>query len=125
MALPQKLYAVVSHSSQPVTRKPDVVEMRANKLQELKTKEAIDRANLVLDRLEQRVAHYDAQSNPCTNSPSNRWSSAGRVSSAGWINWGIRSWQNCAKRISSGQTAIAGNFKRFPVPRPSRLIICP
>jgi hypothetical protein len=61
MALPQKLYAVVSHTSQPVTRKADVVEMRANKLQELKTKEAIDRANVVLDRLEQRVAHYDAQ----------------------------------------------------------------
>jgi hypothetical protein len=37
MALPQKLYAVVSHTSQPVTRKPDVVEIRANKLQELKT----------------------------------------------------------------------------------------
>jgi Siphovirus Gp157 len=61
MALPQKLYAVVSHSAQPVTRKPDLVEIRANKLQELKTKEAIDRANVVLDRLEQRVAHYDAQ----------------------------------------------------------------
>jgi Siphovirus Gp157 len=61
MALPQKLYAVVSHTAQPVTRKPDVVEIRANKLQELKTKEAIDRANVVLDRLEQRVAQYDAQ----------------------------------------------------------------
>src|SRR3954470_24575428 len=61
MALPQKLYAVVSHTSQPVTRKPDAVEMRANKLQELKTKQAIDRANVVLDRLEQRVARYDAQ----------------------------------------------------------------
>ena len=61
MALPQKLYAVVSHTAQPVTRKPDVVELRAHKLQELKTKEAIDRANVVLDRLEQRVAHYDAE----------------------------------------------------------------
>src|SRR5437868_749227 len=61
MALPQNLYAVVSHTAQPVTRKPNVVEVRANKLQELKTKEAIDRANVVLDRLEQRVAHYDAQ----------------------------------------------------------------
>ena len=61
MALPQKLYAVVGHTAQPVTRKPDVVELRAHKLQELKTKEAIDRANVVLDRLEQRVAHYDAE----------------------------------------------------------------
>ena len=61
MALPQKLYALVSHTSRPVTRKPDSVEIRANKLQELKTKKAIDRANVVLDRLEQRVAHYDAQ----------------------------------------------------------------
>jgi hypothetical protein len=61
MALPQNLYAVVSHASQPVTRKPNVIEVHANKLQERKTKEAIDRANVVLDRLEQRVAHYDAQ----------------------------------------------------------------
>jgi hypothetical protein len=61
MALPQKLYAVVSHTSQPVTRKPNLLEIRANKLQERKTKEAIDRANVVLDRLEQRVAHYDAE----------------------------------------------------------------
>jgi Siphovirus Gp157 len=61
MALPRKLYAVVSHTDQPVTRKQNLVEIRANKLQELKTKEAIDRANTVLDRLEQRVAHYDAQ----------------------------------------------------------------
>ena len=51
----------MSHTSQPVTRKPNMVEIRANKLEELKTKEAIDRANVVLDRLEQRVAHYDAE----------------------------------------------------------------
>lgn len=61
MALPQKLYAVVSRTSQPATRKPNLVEVRANKVKELQTKEAIDRANVVLDRLEQRVAHYDAQ----------------------------------------------------------------
>ena len=61
MAFPQKLYAVVSHASQPVSRKPNVVEIRANKLRELETKKAIDRANMVLDRLEKRVAHYDAQ----------------------------------------------------------------
>ena len=61
MAFPQKLFAVVSHAPQPVTRKPNVVEIRANKMQELKTKKAIDRANAVLDRLEQRVAHYDAE----------------------------------------------------------------
>ena len=30
MPLPQKLYAVVSHTAQPVTRKPDLVEMRAD-----------------------------------------------------------------------------------------------
>jgi Gp157 protein len=61
MAFPRRLYAVVSHASQPVTRKPNMVEIRANKLQELETKKAIDRANVVLDRLEQRVAYYDAQ----------------------------------------------------------------
>jgi hypothetical protein len=61
MAFPHRLYAVVSHASQPVTREPEVVELRVNKLQEVKPKEAIDRANVVLDRLEQRVAHYDAQ----------------------------------------------------------------
>ena len=52
MAFPQRLYAVLSDTSQPVTRKPNVVEIRANKLQELKTKKAVDRANAVLDRLE-------------------------------------------------------------------------
>ena len=61
MAFPQKLYAVVSHASQPATGQPNVVEIRANKLQELKTKKAIDRANAVLDRLERRLAHYDAE----------------------------------------------------------------
>jgi Siphovirus Gp157 len=61
MAFPRKLYAVVSHASQPVIRKPNVLEIRTNKLQELKTKKVIDRANAVLDRLEQRVAHYDGQ----------------------------------------------------------------
>ena len=61
MAFPPRLYAVISHTAQPVTRKPNLVEIRANKLQELKTKKAIDRANVVLDRLEQRVADYDAQ----------------------------------------------------------------
>jgi hypothetical protein len=61
MAFPHRLYAVVSHASQPVTREPEVVELRVNKLQEVKPKEAIDRANVVLDRLEQRVAHYDAE----------------------------------------------------------------
>jgi Siphovirus Gp157 len=61
MAFPPRLYAVVSHASQPVTRKPNVLEIRANQLQEVKTKKAIDRANAVLDRLEERVADYDAQ----------------------------------------------------------------
>lgn len=61
MPFPRKLYAVVSHTPQPLKRKPNIVEIRANKLQELETKKAIDRANTVLDRLEQRVAHYDAQ----------------------------------------------------------------
>lgn len=61
MAFPHRLYAVVSHASQPVTREPDMVEMRASKLQGLKTKKAIDRANVVLDRLERRAAHYGAQ----------------------------------------------------------------
>jgi hypothetical protein len=61
MTLPHKLYAVVSHTSQPVTHKEDLVEIRRSKLRELETKKAIDRANSVLDRLEQRVAKYDAQ----------------------------------------------------------------
>ena len=61
MAFPQKLYAVVSHASPAVTRKPNTVEIHRNKLQELETKKAIDRANVVLDRLEQRVADYEAQ----------------------------------------------------------------
>jgi Gp157 protein len=61
MAFPQRLYAVVSHASQPVSPKPKIVEIRANQLQELEAKKAIDRANVVLDRLEQRVADYDAQ----------------------------------------------------------------
>jgi hypothetical protein len=61
MAFPPRLYALVSHASQPLIRRPNLVEVRANKLQELETKKAIDRANVVLDRLEQRVADYDAQ----------------------------------------------------------------
>ncbi len=62
MALPRQLYAVVSHSHQrSPARKPDVLELRAQKLREIETKQAIDRANQVLDRLEQRVVHYDAQ----------------------------------------------------------------
>jgi hypothetical protein len=61
MAFPRKLYAVVSHTPQPLTRQKNLVEIRANKLQELETKKAIDRANAVLDKLEQRVGHYDAQ----------------------------------------------------------------
>lgn len=61
MAIPPRLYAVVSHASPPLLRKPNVIEIRAHKKQELETKKAIDRANEVLDRLEQRVAHYDAQ----------------------------------------------------------------
>lgn len=61
MPLPHKLFAVVSHTSLPVTRKQNVVEIRRNKLRELEAKEAIDRAAAVLDRLEQRVGHYDAR----------------------------------------------------------------
>ena len=61
MAFPQRLYAVVSHTSQPVSPKPKIVEIRTNQLQELETKNAIDRANAVLDRLERRVADYDTQ----------------------------------------------------------------
>src|SRR5689334_23466532 len=97
MPLPQKLYAVVNHSSQPVTRKPSLLEVRANKLQELKTKEAIDRANVVLDRLEQRVAHYDAEIQLLCEEylkPLERR----RAGVQQRIDWGIRSWQNCPKR---------------------------
>jgi hypothetical protein len=62
MALPRQLYAVVSHNAQPsLPRKLNVVELRAQKLREIETKQAIDRASEVLDRLEQRVAHYEAQ----------------------------------------------------------------
>ena len=62
MALPRQLYAVVSHNAQKSpARKPNLVELRAQKLREIETKKAIDRANEVLDRLEQRLAHYDVQ----------------------------------------------------------------
>jgi hypothetical protein len=62
MAFARKLYAVVSHKAQPsLTRKPNLVELRAQKLREIETKKAIDRANQVLDRLEQRVAQYNTQ----------------------------------------------------------------
>src|SRR5947209_4404353 len=61
MAFPRRLYAVVSHASQPIPRQPNVVEIPRNPLPELATKKAIDRANAVLDRLEHRVAHYDAE----------------------------------------------------------------
>src|SRR3954452_3646266 len=62
MALPRQLYAVVSHGAQKSpARKPNAVELRAQKLREIETKKAIDRANEVLDRLEQRLAHYDVQ----------------------------------------------------------------
>jgi Siphovirus Gp157 len=62
MAFARKLYAVVSHRAQPsLSRKPNLVELRAQKLREIETKKAIDRANEVLDQLEQRVARYDAQ----------------------------------------------------------------
>ena len=62
MGLPRQLYAVVSHNAQKSpARKPNLVELRAQKLREIETKKAIDRANEVLDQLERRVAHYDAQ----------------------------------------------------------------
>src|SRR5690242_18878128 len=61
MAFPHKLYAVVSHTSEPVTHKKTLIERRQDKLRELEAKKTIDRANAVLDRLEQRVANYDAQ----------------------------------------------------------------
>ncbi len=61
MAFPRRLYAVVSHASPPVPRKADVVEIPKHPFSERETKQAIDRANAVFDRLEQRVAHYDAQ----------------------------------------------------------------
>jgi hypothetical protein len=61
MALPHRLFAVVSHTTAPLTHKQNVVEVQRNKLRELETKKAIDRASAVLDRLEQRVADYDAQ----------------------------------------------------------------
>ncbi len=61
MALPRQLYALVSHNPQKSpARKPNIVELRAQKLREIETKKAIDRANEVLDQLERRVAHYDA-----------------------------------------------------------------
>ncbi len=49
MAISPRLYAVVSHSSQALIRKRNVIEIRAHKKQELETKKAIDRANEVLD----------------------------------------------------------------------------
>src|SRR3954467_4670578 len=62
MAFSRQLYAVVSHSAQPSRpRKLNGVELRAQKLQEIATKKAIDRANEVLDKLEQRVAAYDTE----------------------------------------------------------------
>jgi len=62
MAFARKLYAVVSHNSQPsLTRKSNVTELRAQKLREIETKKAIDRASQVLDRLEKRVADYETQ----------------------------------------------------------------
>ena len=61
MPLPHKLYAVVSHGPQPVIRRNNPVEIRGNTARELETKKAIDRANTVLDRMEQRAAAYDAQ----------------------------------------------------------------
>ena len=62
MAFARRLYAVVSHKTQPsLTRKPKLLELRAQKLREIETKKAIDRANQVLDRLEQRMADYDVQ----------------------------------------------------------------
>ena len=125
MALPQKLYAVVSHSSQPVTRKPDLVEMRANKLQELKTKEAIDRANVVLDRLEQRVAHYDAQIQFLCEQYLKPLEQRRACVQRRMDRLEDQILAKLSEANLEGQTAIAGNFKRFPVPRPSRLTICP
>jgi Siphovirus Gp157 len=62
MALPRQLYALVSHNVQrSPARKPNLLELRAQKLREIETKKAIDRANEVLDKLEQRLAHFDAQ----------------------------------------------------------------
>jgi hypothetical protein len=61
MALPNRLFAVVTHDLQPVTQKKNVVEIRHEKFRELETKKAIDRAARVLDRLEQRVSEYDAE----------------------------------------------------------------
>src|SRR3954447_5114391 len=61
MPFPPRLYALASHTSQLGSQKAKVVEIRANQYHELKAKKAVDRANAVLDRLEQRVADYDAQ----------------------------------------------------------------
>lgn len=61
MALPHRLFAVVDRSPRPATHKKNVVEIRRDKLRELETKKAIDRAAHVLDRLEARIADYDAQ----------------------------------------------------------------
>jgi len=52
---------MVSHTSPRLISKPNPVQIRASKKQELETKKAIDRANAVLHRLEQRLSHYDAQ----------------------------------------------------------------
>jgi hypothetical protein len=61
MALPNRLFAVVTHNLQPVTQKKNVVEIRHEKFRELATKKAIDRAARVLDTMEQRASEYDAE----------------------------------------------------------------
>lgn len=61
MPFPKRLYAVVSHNTQPLAQKKNVIEIRQDKFRELETKKAIDRAAKVLDRLEARVAEYDEQ----------------------------------------------------------------
>ena len=61
MPLPHRLYAVVARSTQPVAKKQKVLAICREKLLELETKKAIDRANAMLDRLEQRIADYDAE----------------------------------------------------------------
>ena len=54
MAIPPRLYAVVSHASPPLLRKPNVIEIRAHKKQELETKKATSILGTVLLPLSRR-----------------------------------------------------------------------
>jgi hypothetical protein len=58
MAFPPKLYAVLRNTPEALAANRKVVEIRRDKLQELETKKATDRANELLDPLEEHVAQY-------------------------------------------------------------------